>query len=534
LVKEVDGRDSRVHYKPLTRYARIWPVNDLALSPENRTHPPGGRIRPTPAGQPTIAPAQRRTVAELLGLLAGEREDSSDGEGEGSSDGEGDIVASALCRALDTSTTNEFPSLAATLDGHRDELSRRARRCQGSDLELEGLFKEAPLLALCAEIHRSGLVEADGKQARSKLFLALADLAAYEPKLTKASYFRSAAAGLRLLIQRLAQAPKAGVATHHFSVWELINWIDAHPDLADYVKQAAKSLRPKLVVAWSAPPPRNGEVSNENEEEEGATPEESTPNEIIWAVPESGLYECDIPPGLKKTLLANELTRVTALSRHASASLLNYSDAQMRAEVSRLTEELRRDPVGAPHVLAQLLSIATGTPVADVYRILCRAPDDDNPAPSYPGILTDDGRWLIRTEFDPRSQTGETFCPRAVHVPIPESVAMLLLAQPGGLHPGMPVIATLSGAKRPPTPRVASCWFTALASRLIREGRFGVSLAQHALHTSLGLETAPLFYDRIPAAHLAHVMASVTHPWFGCSPRPSAKGLPSHCYSTRP
>lgn len=500
-------------------------MSDQILPLEIPTRPSGGSVRQAPGEQPAFAPARRLPIAELLGLLAG--------EGERSSEGERDIVASALCRALETSSTNEFPSLGATLDGHRDEITRRARRCQNSDLELQGFLEKAPFLALCAEVHRSGFVDADGKEARSKLFLALADLVTYRDELEKTTSFKSASAGLRLLIQRLIEAPKAGVSTHHFSVWELIGWIDAHDDLADYVKRAARSLRRNFVLAWNAPAPSDTESVLEDDDEGEATPEESTPDEIIWAIPESTRYECDLPPDLKQKLLSNELTRITALSRYGSASLLNYSDAQMQSEVTRLIVEFHRNPAEATHVLAQLLSIPTGTPVADVYRIPCAALDNEDPAPSYPGVLTDDGRWLIRTEYDPRPPGAREFQPRSVHVPIPEPLAELLRAQKGGLRAGMPVIATMSGANRPPTPRVASAWFTALASRLMREGRFGITLAQHVLHSSLGLDKAPPFYDRIPTDHIAHALAKITHPWFGTAGRPTVKGLPSHCIGSQ-
>lgn len=486
-------------------------IQSQAHSSEEAVLPGTGAVHPSASGR-------RLTMAQLLGVLAG---------GERSSQGERDIVASAMAQALKIVTPNELPSLSAVLDGHRDELDRCARRCVGSDLTLDGLLQEAPFLALCAEIHRHGFVDADGKEGRTKLFLALADLVAHSPGLFTSSSHRSVASGLRVLIERLAASPKAGVTTRHFSVWQLFEWIADHGDLADYVKRGVRSLQRSLVIAWSATVQRVSDPSGDDDDEEAATPELANPNEIIWSVPDSTRYVCELPAGLKKKLLANELTRITALSRYAFASLLNFSDAEMRREVSRLTDDLNRDASVAPFALAQLLSIATGTPVEDVYRIRWRDTANPDPAPAYPGVLSEDAGWLIRSEFNPREDSQERFQPRAVHQPIPEPLAALLRAQ-AGIRNGMPVIVIPAVAKLPPAPRAASAWLTAYASRLMRDGRFGISVAQHLLHTSLGLDKAPIFYDRIPADHLAHAAAKATHPWFGCPPRPRAQGMPTH------
>src|SRR5690606_13664973 len=84
-----------------------------------------------PSGKPAEARARQLTVSVLLGSLAG--------EGDSPREGERDIVASAIRRALETSSPSEFPSLARLIAAEgRDELDQRAARCRHSDMSMWG------------------------------------------------------------------------------------------------------------------------------------------------------------------------------------------------------------------------------------------------------------------------------------------------------------------------------------------------------------------------------------------------------------
>lgn len=171
------------------------------------------------ANKPDGARARLPTVAALLGLLAGD--DDSPREGQR------DIIASAIRHALDTSSTSEFPNLARLIDAAGiGELDQRAARCRSRHMHVRGQYQDVPVLALSAEIHRNDFIDADGKEARCKLFLALVDLALSCPELLGSNPFRSAVAGLRILLERLAAQPKGSVATRHFSVWQLFDWVE--------------------------------------------------------------------------------------------------------------------------------------------------------------------------------------------------------------------------------------------------------------------------------------------------------------------
>lgn len=145
------------------------------------------------SGKSTDASTRQLTVSVLLGLLAG--------EGDHPREGERDIVASAIRRALELSSQREFPSLARLIAAEgREEIDQRAARCRHNDMSMWGNYQDAPVLALCVEIHRNGFVDADGKEARCKLFLALVDLASSCTDLLASKSFKSAATGLRLLL----------------------------------------------------------------------------------------------------------------------------------------------------------------------------------------------------------------------------------------------------------------------------------------------------------------------------------------------
>ena len=456
----------------------------------------------------------------VLGLLAGDSKQPHEGERN--------IVASAIWRALQVCTPEELPSLSRFVQRFSHDIESRAQLARGKDLSLRGNLDLVPVLALCAQIHRVGFVDADGKQARSLLFLALVDLAIHCPALVSSTSFKQAANGLRIQLERLEASPKSGSTTHHFSVWQLFDWVTAHGDLADYVKRAVRSLRERFLVAWraiEAPEASDPQGENEGDNDE-AICVETTADQAFWIMPESSRFEVELPGELKKKMLAAELTRITAMSRFASASLLIRSDEAMAATVAGLIGQMARKASDAPHALAKLLAIAGCLPLGKAYEVRWAGAGTFPGTPPYPGVLTPDARWLIRSEFDPRS-TKVPFHARSLHIPIPEPLARLLREQDAGPNAGETVLH-IEEEGIPPIPREASTWESTIASRLMRDARFGISLAQHVMHTTFGLDVSPLFYDRIPALYVAHGIAKVTHPWFGSPPRPHAIGVPTH------
>ena len=498
------------------RPAVYWSMSDH----DSQTSAPKDVPSGTTVG-PSNGSAQRDPdLPAVLGLLAGDSKQPHEGERN--------IVASAIWRALQECTPEELPNLLRLVQRFPRDIESRAQLARGKDLSLRGNLDLVPVLALCAEIHRVGFIEADGKQARSLLFLALVDLAIHCPTLVSATSFKQTASGLRIQLERLKVSPKSGSPTHHFSVWQLFDWVAAHGDLADYVKRAVRNLRERFLVAWKAfetPEASDSQGENERDDDE-ASCLETTADQMFWVMPESSRFEVELPGDLKKKLLAAELTRITAMSRFSSASLLIRSDDAMTETVAGLIGQLACKAPDAPHALAKLLAIAGCLPLGRAYEVRWASAGTFPGPPPYPGVLTPDARWLIRSEFDPRS-TKVPFHARSLHIPIPEPLAKLLCEQGAGPNAGETILH-IEEEDIPPTPREASAWETTVASRLMRDTRLGVSLAQHVMHTTFGLDVSPLYYDRIPTWYVAHEVAKVTHPWFGTPPRPHAVGVPTH------
>lgn len=476
-------------------------------------------MTPATGGRARSNAPQCAELPAVLGLLAGDKQKPHEGERA--------IVASAIWNALQCCTVDELPSVSRLVEASYEDLRSRAQYSRDIDLTTRGSIRLAPFLALCAQIHRAGFIDADGKQPRSLLFLALVDLAIHCTDLIRSTSFKSAANGLRIQLERLAAEPKLAGATHDISVWQLPDWVATHGDLAEYVKCAVRTLRPRFHVAWNASNDHDEpDADLDNEADDTPWCEETSPGQMFWSLPGSSRFSHGLPGDLTKTLLNAELTRVTAMSRFASASLLVRSNEEMTTTVSSLLRTAQGTAPEATNALLQLLAIAGCVPLGRVRDIRWAIAGTFPGTPQYPGVLTADARWLIRREFDPRS-SKVPFHPRTLHVPIPEPLAKLLREHGAADEAGAPVLSAGSQAL-PRTPREASAWETTLASRLMRDERFGLSVAQHVMHTTFGLDPSPLYYDRIPAWHVAHAIAGVTHPWFGAKPLPPADIVLTH------
>ena len=458
----------------------------------------------------------RFDLGAFLGLLAGETCEAREGER--------DIIASAIRLATDLCDWKQLPSLARLLHWHAEEINFRAERAGRNTLSVRGQTDQLAILALCAAIQTNGFVNADERQARSLAFLALVDLAAHSAGMLKGVAFKNMCAGLRVLINRLSKTPHSGADTTRICVWQLIDWVSGHRDFAEYAKSAFQSLQDSFVVAWRAAGAEAGIDQNIDFDDEDIPLSDGLQG-CIWALAPVARFESKLPDDLSRNLLSAALTRITAVSRYTRASLLFRSPLEMKEAVSGLLSEVRQSSGCDVKALAHLLSIAACTDLRHVGEIRWASELSMDQVPPYPGLLTPDGRWLVRSELDPRSLSDEDsqrirFRPRAVHIPIPASLAEILVQQKCENWAGDRVL--LPSVLAMPIKREGSAWQTTISAVLMRDRRFGISSAQHVMHTSFGLDTAPLFYDRIPAAHLAHLVAQTTFPWFGEKPRPPA------------
>ena len=249
----------------------------------------------------------------------------------------------------------------------------------------------------------------------------------------------------------------------------------------------------------------------------------------IWQIPlDDGNFDFALPQEAELSCHTKSLTRVASLSRFVVASPLRATNREMQDEVAKLLEIANSADLHSEkyrRAVAFLLSIATGTPVEMVSGIRwIDELDREHASFGYPGVLTDDARWLIRSEYNPREQATGTFVPKTIHIPIPPSLVPYLLEQKSDNSFCKRVITDIPGQST----RRQSIWMTTLFGSLMRNRMFGTSMAQHVIRTSHGLDDAPVFYDSIPADTIAHEVASVTHPWFKDKSRPPAMGMPRH------
>lgn len=464
---------------------------------------------------------QTFSINDLLGLLADDL-----GRAEPNDDAR-NVAAAALVAAF-TGPLEEFSVRRAILLPNWQPLEARAREAAGGRLPIEGWITEKPWLALCARVQEFGFGNADVATGHRLLFAMLVELLSRTPESSRQT-LATVASGLRLLIERHYSNPIARPQPPISSAWGLFSWIEGHTQIKQYVKAAWRKCTAAAAnalvtsdLAWG---------TNAGDDEAGLEP---TPLGVlegidIWQIPlASGHYEFNLPEDVEQTCLAKCLTRVASLSRFTTASPLHATNREMQDEVAVLLTLARSsDPASAQcrRAVASLLSIATGTPLELIPSILWT--DARNPVSafaSYPGMLTDDARWLIRSEYNPREQATGTFIPRAIHIPIPPSLAPHLLRQKPADAVGQQVIADTPA----PHSRRQSVWATTLFGALARNRVFGISMAQHVLCASHGLDDAPVHYDRIGTDTIAHAIASVTHPWFGDKPRPPVEGMPRH------
>ena len=465
---------------------------------------------------------QTFSIDDLLGLLA-------DDVGRAEPNDDARNVAAAALVAAFSGPLEEFSVRRAILLPNWQQLEARAREAANGDLPVEGWITKKPWLALCARVLELGFGNVDVATGHRLLFAMLVELLCRMPESSRRTLAR-VATGLRLLIERHYNDPAARPQSPISSAWGLFSWIEGHTQLKQYIKAAWSKCAAAAVSALVTSDLAWGTNAGDEEAEQEPMPWGVLEGIDIWHVPlAGGNYEFGLPEEVEQSCLAKCLTRVASLSRFTSASPLRATNSEMQNEVATLFGlASSSDPasVQCRRAVASLLSIATGTPLELVPSILWA--DARNPVSafaSYPGMLTDDARWLIRSEYNPREQATGAFVPRTIHIPIPPSLAPHLLKQQNADAIGQQVIADLPG----PNSRRQSIWATTLFGALARNRVFGITMAQHVLGTSHGLDDAPAYYDRIRADAIAHAIASITHPWFGDKPRPPVEGMPRHC-----
>jgi hypothetical protein len=470
-------------------------------------------------------------------------------------------VAKALVDAFpEPWISNEFTHARAALAPIHDQLLLRADRCKGQVLDPQGWKREQPLLALAATVANKGFVRTGGRDGRTLLFRVIVELIAYNPGHAGLRGLKEYAHALRIELEALDKNPHARPPNPDFATaLDVIPWfgqqLKRYPDLATTAWRRELSALLRQALLDPAPPP--GITSDDDEDVGGDvvamapswTDTELEDDEGGSGVPPSYwlVSEDDFGPragwdeGVRSEVLGASLSTYIPLGRFTEASPTYLTDEKASAEAGLLMAEaegarIAEDRDTQRQVVAKALSLATATPIKHLALLRWGDLGPETPR-QFPGRLSLCARWLFRPELAPKE--SKIVRDRWVHVPIPASLGLELLALGSPPRSGdlvFPVGKTpLEGSDRNRnSARATPTQLTrAAVCRLVTNKRWGPSAAQYVAGDDLGIDVAPLHYDRIDAGDLAVGVSAITSPWFGEPPGSIGGQLPRHLVGSR-
>lgn len=472
-----------------------------------------------------------------------------------------DWVAKALVTAFpEPFISSELTHARAALAPIHQQLLRRAAQCQGQTLDLVGIKRQEPWLALAVQVAGSGFAKADGAEGRRLLFRVLVEVIADDPTNAKAPSLIKVCHALRIELEELQENAHSRPANPDFpSAWDALPWfgqqVQRYSDDATSAWRNHVSAMVRRALLDPAPPP--GSASHDDEgpgslvvdiaptgydsELEGADSDPAIPPGY-WLVPEeevgnwSGWDE-----KVREEVLGASISTYIPLGRFTPASPTYLSDEQAADEARTLMAEAvqsRQD--GDVEVqrrsLAKALCLASATPVPHLARLRWGQPGE-GVGRQYPGLLSPCGRWLYRPEL--ALSAGKLLRDEWVHIPLPANLGRELKALGTNSGEGSLVFPSEGGAiqgsqrLRASARPSATQLQRALVCRLVTNRRWGPSLAQYVAGDDLGIDLAPLHYDKISAADLAILVSGITSPWFGEPPGRLEGSLPTHFVGSR-
>lgn len=470
-------------------------------------------------------------------------------------------VAKALILAFpDPSISSEFTHARAALAPIYHSLLLRERQCARQVLDPQGWKREQPFLALAATVANDGFIHAAGSDGRRMLFQALVEIIAHHPGSTGHRGLSEFAHALRIELEDLAKNPTSRPPNPDFqTVWEAIPWfgqqLERYSDAATtaWRRQVSGLLRQALLDP--APPPG---ISSEEDKDIGGnvvviapsgTDSELEDDKVqpgippsYWLLPENEFGPlAGVDEDIRTEVLGASISTYIPSGRFTEASPTYLTDEQATAEAGQLMAGAIRaregqDPESQRQLLAKALSLATSTPVRYLEMLHWGRPSQEV-VRGFPGLLAPSGRWLYRPEFELKE--GRLERDQWVQIPIPEILARELQALRTQLTDAGLVFPTgkspLGGGDRiRDTERATSTQLQrALVCRLVSNKRWGPSAAQYVAGDDLGIDRAPLHYDRISAADLAIWVSAITAPWFGEAPGRLEGSLPTHFVGSR-
>lgn len=453
-------------------------------------------------------------------------------------------VAKALTSAFPDGRISEvFTHARSVLAPSYPQLLDRARRCEGKTLDTRGIKRREPLLALAVEVADHGFGKADGAETRQLLFQAVVEVVAADEAHAKSADLIKVCHALRVELEELRENVHARSANPDFaSIWEAMVWFgqetERYPDDATAAWRNRVSTMLRRALLEPLPPPDippieddDGDITLVTDVAPSLYDSESDDDEpglgippSYWLVPEETIRRAaTLDEAAQEEFLKASLSTYIPLGRFTPASPTYLSEHQASGEASRLISEAiegreSEDRWRQQRALLRALSLATGTPISHLPRLRWGQPSKAT-TPVFPGLLSPCGRWLFRPELKLRtdSLTRDGWIP----IPIPKVLAQELLAGARTTEEGALVFPLITGSTSAPDDRshrsrhpTHTQLHRALICRLMLNKRWGPSAAQYVAGNDLGIDVAPLHYDRIPVSELAFHVREVTFPWF--------------------
>lgn len=466
-------------------------------------------------------------------------------------------VAKALLLAFPTpESESELTHCRAVLAPLANDLAISAQSTEDTKLPLLGRLQAEPYLGLSVLAAKTDFIgQKRDAESRKWLFKLLIEVIASDWRLASLRALQDVARALRLELEDLQKNPNRRTDMPAFhSAWGAASWFETqgarYPEyvIAGWKRRVAPALR--LALLNPVPPP--GSIWLEGDDGEGdelPTPRDNASDRPVsrpssfWLIPEpKGPIEAKRSPANHQQIFASSVATRTPLSKFTSASSTWIPDEQIRREMTLLLSEADTARCAADFhfesgLLLRAFVAATSTAVSGARALRWEHPTKSEDPCTYPGRLAWNGGWLIRPELDPshpeRSAAG------TVAIPIPRCLSDRIKSlnparEPGGMvFPLLEEGGILPGSSASGGRPSMTALRRALIGRLARQEPYGFSAAQFVAADDLGIDVAPLHYDRIAASDLVMSVAAITFPWFGEKPGSIAGPLPKHFVGSR-
>lgn len=453
----------------------------------------------------------------------------------------------------------EFQVAAQAIQNEEIEIEEQSSKAQLGHIDTRGLLSSdsnAVAMMLVAVSETKLHPHLAGIKARRYLAVLVLEIVLRTPDMVTDTSVVNLARVVRLELTELEKddASRPAIPDPE-SLLDLINWIDSRPQKSERFPQYfwnswRKYLSPAALEILETPILSNDESPEEDNDfqirpvlsDSHATSENDTSVQVRGLIPAeaSTPLEENRSVGLQRIICEALLSTQTPINKLTSNSTSVYTDSEVKVKVIKLLESVDRcilenDIESANALMGKLLMVSTGTsqnhlPFMQWMNI------EDNP-PIASGISLN-AEWLLRREYIPvgAARPSDASEKRIVWIPIPVAIQKRLLK----LHPKPKAGTVVLSALRSSTAKITGLPIAddtslrrTFISKIARLEPLGFTGAQWATGENLGIDDAPLFYDRYPADRFSTLVEKAIFPWFGESPGRPRQNRPLHQLGSR-